>query len=153
MPAVAALANSFNATLGAGDERYTARRLGEYCFGTEAFLHVLVAEAVGKVRGYLTYYRAFDPLMAAPTYWAVDLFVAPDWRGRGFGMGLMSGIAAAAVRDGMRSLWWASDRDDMRGQKFYRALGARDNSDPVFVLDSEQLQALAARHDEMKDGK
>lgn len=146
MAMVAALANEFNAAIGHGDDCYSPRKLAEYCYGDEAFLRILVAEAVGKVRGYLTYHRGFDPFVAAPMFWIADLYVLADWRGRGFGLALMAGLADEAARCGMQSLWWAVDRDNLAGQRFYKRMGAEDFNDSVYLLGGEAMGRLAAMH-------
>ena len=146
LPVVTALANEFNAALGQVADRYEVRRLSEYCFGGDAFLHIMVAEAVGQVRGYAIYHRAFDPFLAAPMFWMADLYVMQEWRRRGFGEALMAGIAAQAEEQGVHSLWWAVDRDNTLGQNFYRRLGASDGNDFVYLLDTDALSRLAATH-------
>lgn len=146
MADVAYLANQFNEAVGHGADRYDPRKLAEFCFGNDAFLHILVAEAVGRVRGYLTYHRGFDPFVAGPMFWMADFYVAEEWRGRGFGFAMMAALADHARRRGMQSLWWAVDRDNVAGQRFYRRHGARDFTDTVFALNQETMLRLAACH-------
>ena len=144
---VVGMANAFNATLGKPDDRYSVARLSELVFGKDAFVHILVASAVSRVRGYATYHRAFDPFLAAPALWLADLYVQPEWRGRGFGAALMAGLASEVLKSGAESLWWGVDRDNEAGQRFYRRLGATDINDSIFVLQASVLTGLALAHE------
>lgn len=146
MADVAFLANQFNAALGHGGEHHEPGKLAEYCFGDDAFLRILVAEAVGRVRGYLTYHRGFDPFVAAPMYWMADFYVAEDWRGRGFGAAMLAALADDALRSEMQSIWWGVDRDNDAGRRFYQRHGARDFNDSIYALGHDAVVRLAARH-------
>jgi GNAT superfamily N-acetyltransferase len=73
-----------------------------------------------------------------------DLYVKPEWRGRGIGKALLSYLAAFAVEQGCgRFEWWCLDwnRDAL---EFYDKLGAKVVEDVLVLrLTGSALEAAA----------
>jgi len=143
LPQVAALADAFNVAVGRSPGIYSAAALHDVVFGPAAFVSVAVAAADDRVVGYATYHDSFDPFLARRALNLADLFVLEDWRSRGIGARLMAYLAVDGARRGGASLWWGVDDDNLRGQAFYRRLGARDVGDRIYIVDGSAFAALA----------
>ena len=73
-----------------------------------------------------------------------DLFVLPEYRGRGYGKALLAYLAAQARREGCGRLeWWCLDWN-RPSIDFYKSLGAEPMEDwTVYRLAGETLDKLA----------
>jgi GNAT superfamily N-acetyltransferase len=65
---------------------------------------VLAAEAGTKVVGMVTGQLVISTSEGAPSLWAEDLVVNPDWRGQGIGRRLMAAVAEWAAKHGATHL-------------------------------------------------
>ncbi|MCB2227917.1 MAG: GNAT family N-acetyltransferase [Desulfarculaceae bacterium] len=84
---------------------------------------LLAAEADGEVVGMVAGQLVVSTAEGAWSLWAEDLVVAPAWRGRGVGRGLMEAIAAWAAERGATRMQLLADRENQAGLKFHRGLG------------------------------
>jgi ribosomal protein S18 acetylase RimI-like enzyme len=91
------------------------------------------------------FFHNFSTFLARPGLYLEDLFVKPQFRGRGFGKQLLRKLAQlAAERDCGRLEWSVLDWNEP-AIGFYRAIGARPLDDwTVFRLNGEPLRALGA---------
>lgn len=76
-----------------------------------------------------------------------DLYVASERRRAGVGLALMRAAARLAVDTGCNRLDWTADRDDASLLGFYRALGARETPEKLFMRLSADALREAARRD------
>ena len=115
---------------------FTGRTSGEVLLAYEA------AEAVG----YALFFHNFSTFVGKPGIYLEDLYIRPEYRGRGYGKTLMVYLARLArLRDCGRFEWWVLDWNTP-SLEFYRSLGAIPMSDwTVQRLTGEALDALAAQ--------
>lgn len=115
---------------------FTGRRSGEV---------LLVYEATEAV-GYALFFHNFSTFVGKPGLYLEDLYIRPEYRGRGYGKALMVYLARLArLRDCGRFEWWVLDWNTP-SLEFYRSLGAIPMSDwTVQRLTGEALDALAAQ--------
>ncbi len=76
-----------------------------------------------------------------------DLYVEPEWRGRGLGQALMAYVAHLAVERGCGRFEWAVLHWNEPAIGFYRQLGAVPENDwTVYRLSDAALVRLAGQH-------
>ena len=107
-------------------------------------IHVLMAEVDGHCVGYAIYLFTYSSFRARPSLYLEDIFVLPEWRGHGAGVGLFRACAKEAVQRGCGRMDWQVLSWNEPSIKFYERLGARhlDTWLP-FRLDSAALGAVA----------
>ena len=119
---------------------YFIRSLAEYehmadeVVATEALLQewifekrkaeVLFALEDGKETGFALFFHNFSTFLGRAGIYLEDLFVLPEYRGKGYGKGLIKALARIAVERGCGRLeWWCLDWNTP-SIEFYRSLGA-----------------------------
>ncbi len=122
---------------------YTAERILRDGFGPEPAFDSLLAELAGLPVGYAIYHSAYDSERGGRSLWLVDLYVAPDARGRGLGRTLMAEVAQAAVTRGCVSLWWSVRSCNEAARAFYAGLGALDDDARILELAGPALTQVA----------
>ena len=68
---------------------------------------VLFALEEGKEVGFVLFFQNFSTFLGRAGIYLEDLFVLPEYRGRGYGKGLLNKLAAIAVERGCGRLEWA----------------------------------------------
>ncbi len=120
--------------------------LREYLFGPRRYAEVLLAEEGGQVVGFALFFHNFSTFLGRPGLYLEDLFVRPEYRGRGHGKGLLLALARLAVERGCGRLEWAVLNWNTSSIAFYKALGAVPMDDwTVYRLTGEALRSAAAR--------
>jgi len=92
-----------------------------HLFGPQPAARVLIAEADGEVAGMALWFPTFSTFLGVPGIWLEDLFVRPEHRGRGLGLGL---IHALRDRTDGRVEWQVLDWNQP-SIDFYDRLGAK----------------------------
>lgn len=113
--------------------------------GANPALGALIAEADdGTAVGFALFFPVYSTFN---TNWGLhleDLFVRPEHRGRGIGLGLMRAVAAEAVRRGCVRMEWAVLDWNTPAIGFYERLGARPLDDwTTMRLTGDALATLA----------
>ncbi len=106
---------------------WTDDELHQSLFGPDAVPTVLLAEvdADGSgpvVAGLAIWYRTYSSFLAQPGIWLEDLFVRPEFRGRGLGRALVEHLFERAGRGRVE---WAVLDWNTPSIEFYDSLGAR----------------------------
>ena len=104
---------------------------------------VLFALADGKEVGFALFFHNFSTFLGRAGIYLEDLFVLPDYRGKGYGKALLTELARIAVERGCGRLeWWCLDWNQP-SIDFYRALGAEPMSDwTTYRITGETLKAM-----------
>ena len=123
----------------------TPQLLEEWLFDRRA-AEVLFALDDGKEVGFALFFRNFSTFLGKGGIYLEDLFVLPEYRGQGFGKGLLRRLCAMAVEQGCgRVEWWCLDRNTP-AVDFYLSLGAEPMSDwTVYRLSGDNLKKLGAK--------
>jgi GNAT superfamily N-acetyltransferase len=80
---------------------------------------LIAVDGAGRGIG-LAHFRPFPrPLLASSGGFLDDLFVAPDWRGRGVGDALVQAVAAEGRRRGWILIRWITGEDNRRARGLY----------------------------------
>ena len=105
---------------------------------------VLFAMEDGKEVGFALYFHNFSTFLGRSGLYLEDLFVYPEYRGKGYGKAILKRLAAIAVERGCGRLEWACLDWNQPSIDFYRALGAEPMSDwTVYRLTGQTLEQMA----------
>lgn len=105
---------------------------------------VIFAMEKGKEVGFALFFHNFSTFLGRAGLYLEDLFVLPEYRGKGYGKQLLKKLAAIAVeRKCGRLEWWCLDWNQS-SIDFYLSLGAEPMSDwTVYRISGDTLQDLA----------
>ena len=105
---------------------------------------VIFAMEDGQEVGFALFFHNFSTFLGRSGLYLEDLYVLPEYRGKGYGKALLQRLAAIAVERGCgRMEWWCLDWNQP-SIDFYKSLGAEPMSDwTVYRLTGETLNAMA----------
>ena len=105
---------------------------------------VIFAIEKGKEVGFALFFHNFSTFLGRAGLYLEDLFVLPEYRGKGYGKQILQKLAAIAVqRKCGRLEWWCLDWNQS-SIDFYLSLGAEPMSDwTVYRISGDALQDLA----------
>lgn len=101
-----------------------AAAMEEALFGPVPAAEVVIAEADGQGAGFALFFSSFSTFLGRRGLHLEDLFVRPDFRGRGIGRRLMLHLARLAVDRGHGRFEWSVLDWNTPAIDFYRRLGA-----------------------------
>ena len=107
-----------------------------------AFCHI--ADIGEEAAGFAVWFFNFSTFLGRHGLYLEDLFVRPQFRGKGVGKALLAHLARHAVAEGCGRLeWWVLDWN-APAIDFYKSLGAVAMSDwSVFRVTGDALERLA----------
>ena len=105
---------------------------------------VIFAMEKGKEVGFALFFHNFSTFLGRAGLYLEDLFVLPEYRGKGYGKQILQKLAAIAMqRKCGRLEWWCLDWNQS-SIDFYLSLGAEPMSDwTVYRISGDTLQDLA----------
>jgi len=114
-------------------------------FSSPPSAEALIARIGTEAIGFALFFHNFSSFLGRPGLYLEDLFVKPEWRGRGYGRQLLVALARLAVeRQCGRMEWSVLDWNEL-AMKSYRGVGAAPlNEWTVWRLTGGALEALAA---------
>lgn len=86
---------------------------------------VIFALEDGKEVGFALFFHNFSTFLGRAGIYLEDLFVKPDFRGKGYGKGLLKKLAAIAKERGCGRLEWSCLDWNKPSIDFYLSLGAK----------------------------
>ncbi len=105
---------------------------------------VLIASEDGKDIGFALFFHNFSTFLGRAGIYLEDLFILPEYRGRGYGRALLSKLAQISVERGCGRLEWWCLNWNRPSIDFYLSLGAEPMSDwTVYRVAGETLTELA----------
>ena len=105
---------------------------------------VIFALEDGKEVGFALFFHNFSTFVGRAGIYLEDLFVKPDFRGRGHGKALIKKLAEIACERGCGRLEWSCLDWNTPSIEFYLSLGAQQmNEWTVYRFEGEGLKALA----------
>jgi GNAT superfamily N-acetyltransferase len=123
----------------------TVRSLNASLFGRNRVACALLARCDGEPAGYAIYYFTFSSFVGRRGLWLDDLYVRPEFRGKGLGRALLQAVAKVGAKQNCGRFEWTALDWNKRALDFYRRLGAAVMDEWVFLrLNSRGLRRLAA---------
>ena len=118
--------------------------LKEWIFNKQK-AEVIFALDNGKEVGFALFFHNFSTFLGRAGIYLEDLFVMPEFRGKGYGKGLLKALAKIAVDRGCGRLeWWCLDWNKP-SIDFYLSLGAEPMKDwTVYRIAGDTLTNLAS---------
>ncbi len=110
------------------------------------YAKVLIAECEGAPVGMALWFNNFSTWLARPGIYLEDLYVRPDFRGRGLGKALLQRLAELAVQNDWGRVEWSCLKWNTPSLDFYDSIGARQQNEWVQLrLDGERLKKLGKK--------
>lgn len=119
------------------------KTLEEWIFDKQK-AEVIFALENGKEVGFALFFHNFSTFLGRAGIYLEDLYVMPEYRGRGYGKALLKKLAEIAAKRGCGRLeWWCLDWNKP-SIDFYLSLGAEAMSDwTVYRIAGDTLTELA----------
>ncbi|HLB89047.1 MAG TPA: GNAT family N-acetyltransferase [Terriglobales bacterium] len=113
-------------------------------FGPQPKFRALIAEWNGQPAGYAFFFGFYSTWEGRPGLFLEDLFVRPQFRGRGIGKSLLASVSRIAQQENCYGIRWEVLDWNEPAIEFYHSLGAKflDEWRSV-LLGGEAMQRLA----------
>lgn len=99
--------------------------LRESLFGARPAAEALLGFASGRPAGFAVFYETFATTTGRRGLHLDDLFVRPEFQGRGYGKALLGKVAAIARSRGCARFEWWSLKWNQQALGFFASIGAR----------------------------
>lgn len=118
-------------------------KLEEWIFDKQK-AEVIFALEDGKEVGFALFFHNFSTFLGRAGIYLEDLYVKPEYRGKGYGKAILKWLASIAAERGCGRLeWWCLDWNKP-SIDFYTSLGAEPMSDwTVYRITGDTLKQLA----------
>ncbi|MFN3386848.1 MAG: GNAT family N-acetyltransferase [Candidatus Thermochlorobacter sp.] len=124
----------------------TEARLRETLFGDLPAAEVLLVYEDDVAVGFALFFHNYSTFLGKRGIYLEDLFVKPEYRGRGHGKALLARLAEIARERGCGRLEWAVLDWNTPAIEFYRQLGAVPMSEwTIFRVTGKALDELASK--------
>ncbi len=123
----------------------TEQMLQNTLFGERRVAEILIGEWDGEAAGFALFFHNYSTFLAKPGIYLEDLFVWPEYRGRGIGKALLLQLARLAKDRGCGRVEWSVLDWNEPSIQFYKALGAKPMDEwTIFRLTGEALERAGA---------
>ncbi len=114
-------------------------------WGPEPKFRVVIAEWERQPAGFALFFYNYSTWQGRPGLYLEDLFVRPEFRGKGIGKALLVHVARIAVRENCGRYQWQVLDWNTPAIKFYESLGAKTMKEWLTMrVDGEALDRLAS---------
>ena len=103
-------------------ERATLRKTLEDCLADGPYLEGFVFEENGEVAGYTMVAKSYSTETGGPCIWIEDIYVLPEYRGRGFGTAFLK-FATEHYHEAAVRLRLEAEPDNHRAIEVYKKVG------------------------------
>jgi GNAT superfamily N-acetyltransferase len=109
---------------------------------------VVIGEYQNKPVAFALFFHNFSTFLGKPGIYLEDIFVKPEFRGKGIGTILLSFLANLAVQRNCGRLEWSCLDWNEPSIKFYKQIGAKSMDEwTVYRLQGRALSDLAGKFD------
>lgn len=120
--------------------------LREWVFEKQS-ARVIIGELDGVPVGFSLFFHNFSTFMGRAGLYIEDIFVWPEYRGKGFGKALFLYLAKLAHEEGCGRMEWCCLDWNQPSIDFYRSMGARSMDGwSTYRLTKEQLKELSEKN-------
>ena len=127
-----------------GDVVATEELLREWIFAKGKAEVIFALDGDTEV-GFALFFHNFSTFLGRAGIYLEDLFVLPEYRGKGFGKALLQKLAAIAVERGCGRLEWCCLDWNKPSIDIYLSLGAQPMDDwTIYRLAGDALRGMAA---------
>ncbi|GHT64444.1 N-acetyltransferase [Spirochaetia bacterium] len=121
----------------------TAENFQKYVF-EEKKAEVIIVEYDGQPAGFALFFHNFSTFLGRPGLYIEDLFVKPEFRGKGLGKLLLTFLAHLAAERNCGRLEWSCLDWNEPSIAFYKSQGARPMSEwTAYRVTGPELEELA----------
>jgi GNAT superfamily N-acetyltransferase len=121
----------------------TEDKLRDTLFGARPGADVLLAHAGDVCAGFALFFPNYSTFLAKPGIFLEDLYVKPEWRGKGIGKALLFRVAKIARERGCGRFEWEVLDWNEPSIGFYKSLGAVPLDDwTKYRITGEALERL-----------
>jgi diamine N-acetyltransferase len=122
----------------------TPEAIQQHVFGEHPLMHAEMAEWNGEPAGFAFWYFNFSSWEGKPGIYLEDLWVRPQYRGKGIGKALLIHLARIALERGCSRYVWQVLDWNTPSIEFYKAMGAVVKEDWLTCrVEGEALRRLA----------
>lgn len=126
-----------------GEVVATEELLSDWLFKKRS-AEVIFACEDGKEVGFALFFHNFSTFVGRAGLYLEDLYVLPEYRGKGYGKALLKRLAAIAVERGCGRMEWVCLDWNKPSMDFYRSLGAHSMDEwTIWRVTGETLDTLA----------
>jgi GNAT superfamily N-acetyltransferase len=126
------------------DVTATEQGLRDTLFGAHPAAEVIIAYDGEQPAGFALFFHNYSTFLGKPGLYLEDLFVVPEFRGRGYGRELLQELAAIAVERGCGRFEWTVLDWNEPAIGFYKKLGAKlMDAWKIFRVTGDALTDLA----------
>jgi GNAT superfamily N-acetyltransferase len=123
----------------------TEERLRQSLFGPHPSAEVVIAYVDDEAVGFALFFHTYSTFLGQRGLYLEDLFVLPEWRGRGAGRGLLTHLARIAAERGCGRFEWSVLDWNEPAINFYKNLGAKPMHEwTIFRFTGDDLRKLSA---------
>ncbi|OFX06149.1 MAG: hypothetical protein A3E78_14640 [Alphaproteobacteria bacterium RIFCSPHIGHO2_12_FULL_63_12] len=132
-------------TVGDDQQVCDAGAIRRYGFGPEKAFESVVAEREGKIVAAMLMFDDFSSWRGAKGVYVLDIYIAPEARGRGLGRRLIARAAQWGRARGASYVRLSVDQKNIHAINFYEAIGFREGAhDRVFSLEGDAFDEIDA---------
>jgi GNAT superfamily N-acetyltransferase len=118
--------------------------LRESLFGAHPAAEVVIGYAGDEPAGFALFFHNYSTFLGQRGLYLEDLFVIPEWRGKGLGRQLLAHLARIAVERGCGRMEWSVLDWNDQAMRVYRGIGATPLDDwTICRITGDALHRLA----------
>lgn len=123
----------------------TESDIQEALFGVRPCAEAILAYWEGNPVGFALYFTTFSTFAGQPGLYLEDVYIKPDYRGKGIGKAVMTYLARLAKERGYKRFEWSVLDWNEPAIRFYKNLGAVPMDEwTVYRLTGENLNRLGS---------
>lgn len=122
----------------------TEESLRDSVFGKDAFVRLIVCSSENDLIAFALLYPKYASFRGERSLYLEDLYVKPEFRGKGFGLKMLKRAAKLAKENGFQRLDWQALKWNTPAIDFYNKIGAEsDDGNINFRLMGKNFDNLA----------
>lgn len=115
-------------------------------FGDKKYAEVIIPEYKKTPVGYAIFFHNFSTFEGKPGLYLEDIYVKPEYRGKGIGKALLSYLAKIALERGCARFEWVVLDWNEPSIQFYKSLGAKPQDEwIIYRMEDGAMTKLAEK--------